>query len=112
MFPKEPCPEGGFAVKPLFFVYILSSLSGTLYVGMTDDLPLRMSQHRNGTYDGFTKKYRVHRLMYYEVFGDPHAAAARERQIKKYSRHKKIALFAKSNPQWKDLGSLAALVMS
>jgi putative endonuclease len=91
-------------MKPLFFVYILSSLSGTLYVGVTDDLPLRLSQHRNGTYDGFTKKYGVNRLMYYETLNDPHAAAAREKQIKKYSRRKKIALFAKSNPQWKDLG--------
>ena len=91
-------------MKRLFFVYILSSLSGTLYVGVTDDLPLRLSQHKNGTYDGFTKKYGVDRLMYYETFGDPQAAAAREKQIKKYSRQKKIALFAKSNPQWKDLG--------
>jgi len=91
-------------VKPLFFVYILSSLSGTLYVGLADDLPLRLSQHKNGSYDGFTKKYGVDRLMYYEAFGDSHAAAARERQIKKFSRHKKIALFRSSNPQWRDLG--------
>ena len=91
-------------MKPLFFVYILSSLSGTLYVGMTDDLPLRLLQHRNGAYDGFTKKHCVNRLMYYEAFSDSHAAAAREKQIKKYSRQKKIALFKKSNPQWRDLG--------
>ena len=90
-------------MKPVFFVYILSSLSGTLYVGMTDDLPLRMMQHRDRTYDGFTKNYAVHRLMYYEGYLDPHAAAAREKQIKKYSRAKKIALVAKSNPSWKDL---------
>ena len=89
--------------KPVFYVYILASLSGTLYVGMTDDLPLRLVQHRNGTFDGFTKRYRVHRLMYYETLGDSHAARAREKQIKKYSRAKKIALFAKSNPKWKDL---------
>jgi putative endonuclease len=91
-------------MRPMFFVYILSSLSGTLYVGVTDDLPLRLSQHRNGTFDGFTKKYQVNRLMYYETFNDSPAAAAREKQIKKYSRQKKIALFKKSNPQWKDLG--------
>ncbi len=90
-------------MKPVFFVYILSSLSGTLYVGMTDDLPVRLMQHRTGTYDGFTKKYSVHRLLYYEGYSDPHVAAARERQIKKYGRAKKIALFAKSNPSWKDL---------
>ena len=89
--------------KPVFFVHILASLSGTLYVGMTDDLPLRLQQHRNGTYDGFTKKYGIHRLMYYETLSDSRAARAREKQIKKYSRAKKIALFAKSNPAWKDL---------
>jgi len=89
--------------KPAFYVYILASLSGTLYVGMTDDLPLRLVQHRNGAFDGFTKKYGIHRLMYYEVFGDSHVARGREKQIKKYSRAKKIALFAKSNPGWKDL---------
>lgn len=91
-------------MKRLFFVYILSSLSGTLYVGVTDDLPLRLSQHKNGTFDGFTKKYQVNRLMYYETFPDASAAGAREKQIKKYSRQKKIALFAKSNPHWRDLG--------
>lgn len=91
-------------MSPVFFVYIVSSLSGTLYVGLTDDLPLRLQQHRNGTYDGFTKKYKVYRLMYCEAFGDPEAARAREKQIKKYSRAKKIALFAQSNPEWKDLG--------
>jgi putative endonuclease len=89
--------------KRLFFVYILSSLTGTLYVGVTDNLPLRLLQHRHGTFDGFTKKYKVHRLMYYEGFTDPRAASAREKPIKKYSRAKKIALFAKSNPTWEDL---------
>jgi putative endonuclease len=89
--------------KPAFYVYILASLSGTLYVGMTDDLSLRLVQHRNGTFDGFTKRYRIHRLMYYEAFCDSHAARAREKQIKKYSRRKKIALFGESNPAWKDL---------
>ena len=89
--------------RPAFYVYIPASLSGTLYVGMTDDLPLRLEQHRNGTFGGFTKKYRIHRLMYYETFGDSHFARAREKQIKKYSRAKKVSLFAKSNPKWKDL---------
>ena len=62
-----------------------------------------MQQHRNGTFDGFTRKYKVNRLMYVEGFQDSYAARAREKQIKKYSRAKKIALFAKSNPGWKDL---------
>ncbi len=70
---------------------------------MTDNLPLRMAQHRNGTYDGFTKRYCVNRLMYYEGYGDSHAARKREKQIKAYSRAKKIALFVPTNPEWKDL---------
>src|SRR5437588_11730568 len=86
-----------------FYVYILSSLSGTLYIGLTDDLPLRMVQDRDGTFDGFTKRYRVNRLMYVEGFRDSVAASARELQIKKYRREKKVALFAESNPGWKDL---------
>jgi putative endonuclease len=84
---------------------MLLSISGTLYVGMTDNLALRVSQHKNGTYDSFTKKYKVDRLMYYEVLSDSHAAGAREKQIKSYSREKKVALFAKSNPHWKDLST-------
>jgi len=86
-----------------FFVYILSSLSGTLYVGLTDNLVHRIRQHKDGTYDGFTKKYKVNRLMYYEVFNDDKAARAREIQVKAFRREKKIALFAVSNPNWEDL---------
>ena len=89
--------------KRIFYVYILSSLSGTLYVGVTDNLPLRLLQHRNGTFDGFTKKYGVNRLMHFETFTDPVAAAEREIQVKKFRREKKIALFLKSNPHWKDI---------
>jgi putative endonuclease len=84
-----------------WYVYILASLSGTLYVGLTDNL-YRLRQHREGTYD-FTKKYKVNRLMYFETYTDNRAADWREKQIKKYRRKKKIALFAKSNPKWKDL---------
>lgn len=94
--PRQP-------IRKTFFVYILASLSGTLYVGLTDDLRKRVIQHKNGSYDGFSKKYGVNRLMYFEEFHDAQNAAAREIQIKKYRREKKIALFAKSNPQWKDL---------
>lgn len=70
---------------------------------MTDNLQKRMGQHRHGMIEGFTKRYKVNRLMYYEVFGDPQKSAKREKQLKKYSRGKKIALFAASNPQWRDL---------
>lgn len=84
-------------------VYLLSNLSGMLYVGLTDQLLRRLEQHRNGTFDGFTKKYGITRLMYFEVYTDSKFAEFREKQIKKYRRDKKIALFSKSNPQWRDL---------
>ena len=89
----------------IFYVYILSSLSGTLYVGLTDDLRKRVEEHRLGLVDSFTKKYGVNRLMYFEVFRDADAARSRELQIKKYRRSKKTALFAKTNPRWRDLSN-------
>lgn len=88
---------------PYFYVYLLSSLSGTLYVGLTDNLRQRILEHKLGTYDGFTKRYEVNRLMYFETFRSSVVARARERQVKKYRREKKIALFINTNPQWKDL---------
>jgi putative endonuclease len=87
----------------MFFVYILASLSGTLYVGLTDDLRRRVEEHKLGLVDSFTKKYNVNRLMYYETFHDAKIAENRERQIKKWRREKKVALFANSNPRWQDL---------
>jgi putative endonuclease len=89
--------------KTYFYVYILASLAGTLYVGLTDNLLMRLEQHRTGAFDGFTRRYGINRLMYVEAFRDRAVADAREKQIKKYSRAKKIALFAVSNAHWKDL---------
>jgi putative endonuclease len=86
-----------------YFVYILSSLSGTLYLGLTDNLWKRVAEHKAGSFDGFTRKYKVNRLVYFETFSNPTIAADREQQIKKWGREKKIALFATSNPQWRDL---------
>ena len=91
------------AFQRCYFVYILSSLSGTLYVGLTDDLRHRVTQHKSGTFDSFTKKYKVDRLMYFETYTESKVAATREIQLKKWRREKKIALFATSNPKWKDL---------
>jgi len=62
-----------------------------------------MNQHKASLFDGFTRKYKVDRLMYFETYSDPRMAAEREQQIKGWRREKKIALFAESNPQWKDL---------
>jgi putative endonuclease len=75
----------------MFFVYILASLSGTLYVGLTDALWRRVEEHKLGLVDSFTKKYNVNRLMYYETFHDSKIAENRERQIKKWRREKKIS---------------------
>jgi putative endonuclease len=86
-----------------YFVYILSSLGGMLYVGLTNDRRKRVNQHKFGQFDGFTKKYKINRLMYFETYSDPKVAELREKQIKKFRREKKIALFADDNPQWKDL---------
>jgi putative endonuclease len=86
-----------------YFVYVLASLSGTLYVGLTDNLWKRVQEHKDGVFDGFTRKYKINRLMYFETYNIATIAADREQQIKKWRREKRIALFAKSNPQWKDL---------
>ena len=86
-----------------YYVYLLASQSGTLYVGVTKDLEHRVHQHKTGQIAGFTKKYNVNKLIYYEEFQFINDAIAREKQIKGWSRKKKLALFEESNPQWEDL---------
>src|SRR5262249_24217515 len=102
-FTMSPRPTSIPRHQKCWYVYILSSLSGTLYVGLTDDMRHRTGQHKHGLFDSFTKKYMVNRLVYYEVFRGPTKASMREQQIKKYRREKKIALFIPTNPHWKDL---------
>jgi putative endonuclease len=72
---------------------------------LTDDLIKRVRQHKDGTYDSFTKQHQVNRLMYYEVFRDSKSARLREIQIEAFRREKKIVLFAESNPDWEDLST-------
>ena len=72
-------------------------------MGLTDNLWKRVQEHKDGVLDSFTRKYKINRLMYFETYNDSTIAADRERQIKKWRREKKIALFVKSNPQRKDL---------
>jgi putative endonuclease len=85
-------------------VYILASRSnGTLYIGVTSGLKGRVWQHKNDLADGFTKKYRIHRLVYFELHGDMYSAITREKQLKKWNRAWKIALIEKTNPEWRDL---------
>lgn len=86
-----------------FYVYIMASASGTLYVGMTNDLERRVYEHKNGLIEGFTKKYGCHKLVYYEHTTYVYAAIAREKQIKKWRREKKEYLIRTINPGWKDL---------
>jgi len=86
-----------------YFVYIMASPSQTLYVGVTSDLRRRTSEHKDGVYPGFTNKYHVHELVYYEEFHEVRDAIEREKQIKGMRRNRKIWLVESMNPQWKDL---------
>jgi putative endonuclease len=87
-----------------FFVYILGSRrNGTLYVGMTDDLARRTWEHRVGAVPGFTRKYGVKQLFWYEVHESRETAFIRERQLKKWNRTWKLGLIEHSNPGWRDL---------
>ena len=85
-------------------VYILASKpNGTLYIGVTSDLAKRVWEHKNSSVEGFTKKYGVHRLVYYELHDDMPAAITREKQLKKWNRAWKLELIEKQNPRWNDL---------
>jgi putative endonuclease len=85
-------------------VYILASKrNGTLYVGVTSDLAKRVWEHKNDSVDGFSKRYGVHRLLYYELHGDMRSAITREKQLKKWNRAWKLELIEGKNPDWEDL---------
>ena len=88
---------------PHYCVYILTSPTGTLYTGVINDLKKRVYQHKHNLIDGFTKKYNVSRLVYYEQTSDVQSALAREKQIKGWLRSKKINLIETINPTWQDL---------
>lgn len=80
-----------------------SRKNGTIYIGITNDLLKRVFEHKNDLIDGFTKKYKVHKLVYYEATNDIQNAIQREKQMKKWKRERKIELIEKLNPIWKDL---------
>lgn len=87
-----------------FFVYIMTNKSNTvLYTGMTNNLVRRVYEHREKLIRGFTSRYNITKLVYYEVFVDPRSAIEREKQIKAGSREKKIELIRGMNPEWRDL---------
>jgi len=89
----------------LYYVYIVASKSRAIYVGMTGFLMARVLRHRAGEGSEFTRKYRINRLVYYEVYYSVAAAIARETEIKKWRREKKVALIVKENPTWEDLAA-------
>jgi putative endonuclease len=86
-----------------YFVYIMTNKSGTLYTGVTNNLERRIFEHKHHIIKGFTKKYKVTKLVYFEETSDIIAAILREKQIKGWTRKKKIALIDSINPDWKDL---------
>jgi putative endonuclease len=85
------------------FVYILASKTRVIYVGVTNDLVRRVWEHRSGVVAGFTRRYGVDRLVYYEASVDPAGAVSREKQIKGWARAKKVAMIESMNPTWNDL---------
>jgi putative endonuclease len=87
-----------------FYVYILASRkNGTLYIGVTKDLIKRVFEHKEKVIKGFTSKYGVDKLVYYEHFTDINAAISREKNIKKWKRNWKLRIIIENNPEWKDL---------
>ena len=86
-----------------YYVYIMANIHGTLYTGVTSDLEKRVYDHKSKLTSGFTKRYNIDRLVYYEETVDIQEAIAREKQVKSWRRTKKIALIQSINPTWKDL---------
>ncbi|HZD89054.1 MAG TPA: GIY-YIG nuclease family protein [Pseudolabrys sp.] len=87
-----------------YYVYLLASgRNGTLYIGVTGDLVRRIYEHKNKLVPGFTSRYGVMRLVWFEIYDDPTTAITREKQIKKWQRAWKLRLIEQSNPQWLDL---------
>ena len=90
----------------MYYVYILTNWDDSvLYIGVTGNLTKRLYEHRNHLVDGFTKRYNVHKLVYFEQTTDVNSAIAREKQLKGWTRKKKIDLISKTNPEWIDLSA-------
>jgi putative endonuclease len=89
--------------QPTYWVYFMTNRSGTLYIGKTNNLERRIWEHHHGVVAGFTSKYRITKLVLAEPFSEVRDAIAREKQLKKWSREKKLALIRASNPDWNDL---------
>ena len=85
------------------YIYIMANIRQTLYVGVTENLVGRVYQHKNNLVEGFTKKYKLHMLVYYEVFDTIEQSIIREKQIKDMNRKDKLAMIYRLNPEFKDL---------
>ncbi len=90
----------------MYFVYIMTNkLHGTLYIGVTNNLERRVYEHKNGTHEGFTKKYELCKLVWYDTTNDIHSAIAYEKKLKHWNRLWKLRLIREKNPEWKDLST-------
>jgi len=87
-----------------YYIYILRNNSGTFYIGITSDLVKRVWEHKNKFVKGFTEKYNIDKLIYYEIYSDPENAILREKQLKKWNRKKKVILISKMNPKFEEIG--------
>jgi putative endonuclease len=96
--------DARLGMRKTYYVYIMASKrNGTLYIGVTNDVARRALEHREGSVPGFTKKYKIGLLVYYEAFTDIHDAIHRETQLKKYKREWKVNLIQQNNLEWKDI---------
>src|ERR1700732_1192549 len=86
-----------------YCVYIMAGASGVIYIGVTNDIERRVLEHKNKSVPGFSARYNLQKLVYFEVFGDVRAAIAREKELKGWIRRRKIALIESVNPKWNDL---------
>jgi putative endonuclease len=87
-----------------YWVYIMTNQSGTLYIGVTGNLPRRVYEHRHRLVPGFARRYKIDQLIYVESFSEVRGAIAQEKQIKAWRRSHKVALIESANPEWNDLG--------
>lgn len=94
-----------YPTEKWYYVYIMTNRSRTLYIGITSKLKERVFQHRTGVFEGFTSKYKMDRLLYWEKYKSVHKAIAREKQLKGWRRVKKIQLIVTMNATWQDLAA-------
>ncbi|MBU4017079.1 GIY-YIG nuclease family protein [Patescibacteria group bacterium] len=90
-------------MRKTYCVYILTNNSGTLYIGITSNLIKRLWEHKNKVVKGFTEKYNIYKLIYYEIYENVEQAILREKQLKNWNRKKKLALIRKTNPKFEEL---------